>query len=112
METSRIRKMTRNFRPSPFVKSLGKYSKPKPGEVILTGRGAAAISKILPYGEVCPEMKRDGVPSGEIEGFDLRVENFLGRKDRYFECELTYPDGDVERIDWSEYLAMKNGRKG
>jgi len=94
------------------MKTLGKYCRPKPGEVILTGRGAAAISRILPYDEVCAGMKRDGVPSGEIEVFDLRVEHFLGRKDKYFECELTYPDGEVERIDWSEYLAMKNGRKG
>lgn len=104
--------MNRNLRPSPFTKSLGKYRRPKPGEVVLTGRGAAEISRILPYDEVCEEMKRDGVPSGEIERFDIRVENFLGRKDRYFECELTYPDGEVQRIDWSEYLAMKNGRKG
>jgi hypothetical protein len=104
--------MTRNHRSSLFTISLGKYRSPKLGEVVLTGQGEAEISRILPYGEVCAEMKRDGVPSGEIERFDIRVENFLGRKDRYFECELTYPDGEVERIDWSEYLAMKNRRKG
>ena len=106
-----MRKMSRNLRPSPFMESLGKYCRPKPGELILTGRGAAAISRILPYGEVRAEMRRDGVPSGEIQSFDFRVEHFLGRKDRYFECELTYLDGEVERIDWSEYLAMKSGRK-
>jgi hypothetical protein len=107
-----MRKMTRNLRPSPFMKALVKYSRPKPGEVILTGRGPAEISRILPYDEVNAGMKRDGVPSGEIERFDVRVENFLGKKDRYFECELTYADGEVERIDWSEYLAMRNRRKG
>jgi hypothetical protein len=104
--------MTRNHKSSLFTKSPGKYTRPKPGEKVLTGQGEAEISRILPYDEVCAEMKRDGVPSGEIEQFDIRVENFLGRKDRYFECELTHPDGEVERIDWSEYLAMKNRRKG
>ena len=93
------------------MKSLGKYWRPKPGEVVLTRQGEAEISRILPYDEVCAEMKRDGVPRGEIERFDVRVENFLGKKDRYFECELTYSDGEVERIDWSEYLAMRNRRK-
>ena len=104
--------MNRNHRPSPFMKSLGKYRKPRPGEQLETEYGKASVLRVVPYVEIIDEMKRDGVPSREIERFDARVENFLGRKDRYFECELTYPDGEVERIDWSEYLAMRNRRKG
>jgi|GEM_PF-969124 len=104
--------MNRNHRLSAFAKSLGRYGKPRPGEELSTGYGKASVLRVIPYDDVIDEMRRDGVPCGEIERFDIRVENFLGRKDRYFECELAYPDGEVERIDWSEYLALKNKRKG
>jgi len=104
--------MTRNNRLSDFMKSLGRYRTPRPGERLETEYGKASVLRVIPYDDVIDEMRRDGVPCGEIERFDIRVENFLGRKDRYFECELAYPDGEVERIDWSEYLALKNKRKG
>jgi len=104
--------MSRSHSLSAFVKSLGRYRKPRPGEQLETEYGKASVLRVFPYDEVIDEMRRDGVSGKEIERFDVRVENFLGRKGRYFECELTYQDGEVERIDWSEYLAMKNGRRG
>jgi hypothetical protein len=104
--------MTRSNRLSEFVRSLGRYGTPRPGEVLYTEHGRARVLRVLPYEEVVEEMKRDGVSLDGIDGFDARVEHFLGDGRRYFECELAYPDGDVDRIDWSEYLAVKNKRKG
>ena len=101
-----------SHRLSEFVKSLGRYERPEPGEELLTEYGKARVLRVVPYEEVVEEMRRDLVASEEIERFDLRVGHFLGDKSRYFECELAYPDGEVERIDWSEYLATKNKRKG
>jgi hypothetical protein len=103
--------MTRNHRLSEFVKSLGKYRIPRPGEELATEYGKARVLRIVPYEEIIEEMRQNGVAIDEIERFDLRVEHFLGQKSRYFECELAYPDGEVERIDWSEYLAIKNRKE-
>jgi len=94
------------------MRSLRRYRRPVPGEELLTDDGKATVLRVIPYEDAVEEMRLGGVPRGEIERFDLRVKHFLGRKVRYFECELAYPDGEVERIDWSEYLAMKNKRKG
>lgn len=96
---------------SEFMKSLGKFRKPRIGEILKTEHGRAKISGIRTYDEVVEEMRNNGVSGEEIDHFDLRVENFLGRKNRYFECELTYADGDVDCIDWSEYLALRNRDK-
>lgn len=104
--------MSRNNRLSEFAKSLGKYVRPRTGEILQTSHGKARVSRVLPYDEIIDEMKRDGVPGDEIDGFNMRVEHFLGDKRRYFECELCYPDGEVDRIDWSEYLAIKTNEKG
>jgi hypothetical protein len=103
--------MTRNHRSSEFVKSLGRYIRPSPGEELATEYGKARVQRVVPYEEAVEEMRNGNVPEKEIEQFNLRVEHFLGNKGRYFECVLAYPDGEVERIDWSEYLAMKNKRK-
>lgn len=100
-----------NIPESEFMRSLGKYRVPELGENLRTQYGKPKVTRILSYDEVLEEMRENGVSDEEIERFDLRVENFLGNKERYFECELTYPDGEVDRIDWSEYLAMKNKRK-
>jgi hypothetical protein len=104
--------MTKNHRLSAFVRSLGRYRRPNPGEEFLTEYGKARVLRVLSYDEVIEELKRDGLPADEIDNFDMRVEHFLGDKRKYFEAELAYPDGEVERIDWSEYLAIKNKRKG
>ena len=104
--------MKRSHRLSEFVKSLGRYGRPEPGEELLTEYGKARVLRVVPYEEGVEEMRRDLVASKEIELFDARVEHFLGNKRKYFEAELAYPDGEVERIDWSEYLAMKNKGKG
>jgi hypothetical protein len=103
--------MKRSHRLSEFVKSLGRYGRPEPGEELLTEYGKARVLRVVPYEEVVEEMRRDLVASEEIELFDARVEHFLGNKRKYFEAELAYPDGEVERIDWSECLAIKNRRK-
>lgn len=103
--------MGRNNRLSKFAKSLGKYVRPRTGEILQTSYGKVRVSRVLPYETVIEEMRREGVLKKAIENFDIRVSRFLGDKGRYFECELAYQDGEVERIDWSEYLAMKNRKK-
>jgi hypothetical protein len=103
--------MSRNNRLSEFAKSLGKYVRPRTGEILQTSYGKARVSRVLPYETVIEEMRREGVPNRAIEDFDIRVSHFLGDKGRYFECELCYPDGEVDRIDWSEYLALRKRQK-
>lgn len=103
--------MTRSHKLSGFARSLGRYERPKPGEELLTKYEKAKVLRVLSYEQVVEEMKRDFVYGKEIERFDARVEHFLRNKARYFEAELRYPDGEVERIDWSEYLALKNKAK-
>ena len=100
-----------SHRLSEFVKSLGRYERPEPDEELATKYGNARVLRILPYEEVVEEMRRNHVAGEEIERFALCVEHFLGKKAKYFEAELAYPGGEVERIDWSEYLAIKNRRK-
>jgi hypothetical protein len=91
-----------------FTKSLGKYRKPRRHEVLSTGRGTAKVQAVLGYEQIIEEMKLDGAPENEIKRFNLRIENFLGDKKRDFECSIAYEDGETERIDWSEYLGLKN----
>ncbi|MCX6577635.1 MAG: hypothetical protein NTV82_14745 [Candidatus Aminicenantes bacterium] len=78
----------------------------------MTEYGRARISRILLYNDVIEEMRQDRKSHKEIEHFDLRIKHFLRKKSRYFECELIYPDDEVGRIDWSEYLAIKNKGNG
>ncbi len=104
--------MKRSRRGSSFAHSRGRYERPEPGEEILTEYGTVRVLRVVAYEEVVEEMKRNQVSSEEIERFDWRVEYFLGDKRKYFECELRLPNGDEERLDWSEYLAMKNRRRG
>jgi len=88
--------------------------KPKEGEAIETPYGRAKIVRVIPYEEIIEEMRGGGVPESEIEGFNMRVSHFLEDVKKYFECEIRYEDGEIERIDWSEYAVMKanKGRKG
>jgi hypothetical protein len=104
--------MNRSHKLSAFAKSLGPYERPEPGEELPTEYGTVRILRVVPYEEVIEQMRRNLVSGEEIERFDLRVEYFLGDKGKYFECELSFPNGEVERIDWSEYLAMRNRSKG
>ncbi len=97
---------------SEFLRALGRYHRPRTGETIITRHGEAKISLILSYAGVVGEMEACGMSGKDIEKFKARVEHFFGNKrSRYFECELAYTDGETERIDWSEYLAMKNEGK-
>lgn len=86
----------------------GRYAKLRLGESVETENGPAKISRILSYEDIVHELALSGARPSEMLRFAARVEHFLGRKDRYFECELVYPNGDMGRIDWSEYLALKN----
>jgi hypothetical protein len=81
--------------------------RPKVGEKVVTPKGTAFISRTIPYGEVIEEMKKNGLSRKEIAQFNIRVEHFLGKKNRYFECELTFPNGETTRIDWSDLLFLK-----
>lgn len=96
---------------SPFMKSLGEYKCPKIGEIIKTDYGNAEIIDAKFYNKVTEEMENNGLSDEEIGQFTYRVEHFLGNKEKYFECEIQYEDGEIDRIDWSEYLAFKN-KKG
>ena len=93
---------------SPFMRSLGEYRLPKIGEILSTDNGQAEILAIKHYDEILDELELDGNSKEEIDGFTARIEHFLGDKKRYFECEIRYEDGEIDRIDWSEYLAFKN----
>jgi hypothetical protein len=66
----------------------------------------------MDYAEVVEEMRENGLSKRHIEQFSIRVEHFLGKKSRYFECELSYPSGETTRIDWSEYLFLQAGHTG
>ncbi len=90
----------------------GKYRKPKKDEIVMTAHGRAQIMRVLLYPDVIDEMRQGGASDEEIRHFDIRVEHFLRRKNRYFECELLYPDRGVVRVDWSEYITIKRNRSG
>ena len=70
---------------SPFMKSLGRYQKPRVGEKIRTDYGLAEIIKVKDYDEVVEEMERNGVSKDEIDQFNYRVEHFLGNRKKYYE---------------------------
>jgi len=93
---------------SPFIKSLREYKCPKIGEKIRTKRGDAEVTDVKYYERVIEELGNGGFSGEEINHFTDRVEHFLGNKERYFECEVRYKDGETDSIDWSEYLAFKN----
>ena len=93
---------------SEFMKSLGPYSRPRPGEKIRTEYGTAEIIEVRDYDEVIDEMQTNGIPKEEIESFNVRVKHFLGDPRKYFECLIRHGDGEFDSIDWSEYLACKN----
>ncbi len=92
---------------SPFMRNLGKYKKPKAGEKVCTDYGMAEILKVKDYHEVVKDMERDDAPKDEIDGFTFRVEHFLIDRKKYFECLIQYEDGEINSIDWAEYLALK-----
>ena len=93
---------------SPFMRNLGEFRMPKIGETLSTDDGRAEILSVKHYDEILDEFELDGHSKEEISDFAARIEHFLGNKERYFECEIRNQDGEIERIDWSEYLAFKN----
>ena len=94
-----------------LMKFIQAYPRPKIGDEIITEHGPAIVSRFFSYRDVVEEMRRNGLSKKEIEQFDFRVEHFLGKTGRYFECELTYPDGETTRIDWSEYYFCRGKKK-
>jgi hypothetical protein len=96
----------------PFLRELGPYRRPGRGEVLTTESGDATVVRVKGYGEKLCEMAERHAPQGEMEDFAGRVRELLGSEDRYFECLVCYGDGDSEWMDWSDYLALKNGRRG
>jgi len=95
---------------SPFMRTLGEYSRPKIGETINTEHGKAQVTDVKFYNKVVEELENDGLSSEDIAGFTNRVEHFLRDKDEYFECDIKYENGEIYRIDWSEYLAFKHNK--
>ena len=93
---------------SPFMRALGEYRMPKVGQILSTNDGRAEILSIKHYDEILDELELDGHSKEEISDFTARIEHFLGNKERYFECDIRNEDGEIDRIDWSEYLAYKN----
>lgn len=63
--------------------------------------------RIIPYQEVLEEMISHGASEEEIKEFNQKVRLYLGNKRKYFECEIKYEDGTVERLDWWQYTALK-----
>lgn len=78
----------------------------------MTEHGRARIVRVLLYADVIVEMKQVGASDKEIRSFDTRVKHFLGRKKRYFECDLLYPEEGIVRLDWSEYMAIRINKPG
>ena len=93
---------------SPFMRNLGEYRMPRIGEILSTNDSRAEILSIKHYDEILDELELDGHSKEEISDFTARIEHFLGDKKRYFECEIKHEGGEIDRIDWSEYLAFKN----
>jgi hypothetical protein len=94
------------------MKPLNKKRMPEEGETVLTEYGEATISRILFYDDVIDEMRQNGISQRKIERFNICVEHFLGKTDRYFECELNCSDNEIRRIDWSEYdMLIKKNKK-
>jgi len=68
--------------------------------------GEARVLRILGYEQVVEEMELNGMKPEDISRFRGRVVHFLGDTKKYFECEVIYVNGEIERIDWSEFFAQ------
>jgi len=75
---------------------------------VRTREGEARIIAVIGFKDAVEEMRRNGIPLENIRRFELRVMHFLGVKSRYFECEMEFPNGDICRLDWSEYYTLFN----
>jgi len=93
---------------SPFMRALGEYKIPRRGDKIKTEHGEAEVIDIKYYDKVVEELENNGHSDDDIRQFANRAEHFLGNKDRYFECYIQYKNGEIDTIDWSEYLDYKN----
>jgi hypothetical protein len=87
------------------------YCVPSVGEIIETEHGQARVLRIISHQEVTEELRASGLPDEEISRLDSRIGRFLGDISRYFECEVAYPNGETERIDWSEYGSLRGRPK-
>ena len=81
--------------------------KPEVGDTVETEFGKEEVVEVLDYDETTEDMD-----PRDRESFDIRVEHFLGDKNRYFEY-LTrlvdpkpgyeYAKGNIDSHDWSEW---------
>ena len=84
------------------------YRIPVVGEVIETEHGKAIVLRLILYREAIDEMRASGTLEKDIKRFKTRISRFFQDVTKYFECELVYPNGETERIDWSEYCRLFN----
>jgi len=84
------------------------YHIPLIGDIIETEHGKARVLRLISYREAIDEMRDSGVLEKDINRFKMRIRTFLLDITKYFECELVYPNGETERIDWSEYCRLFN----
>lgn len=96
---------------SPFMRSLGLYELPEIGEILITKNGKAEVLAIRGYKDTLDELEINGISQKDLEAFAARVEHFLGNNEKYFKCDIRYEDGEIDSIDWSEYLAFKNNKE-
>ena len=82
----------------------GRLRRPAVGKVVRTRNGKARVLRILGYDSVVEEMELNGVSVKVIKRFRGRVVHFLEDTKKYFECEVIYANGEIERIDWSEFF--------
>ena len=84
------------------------YRIPVVGEVIETEHGKAIVIRLILFREAIDEMRASGTHEKDIKRFKTRISRFFQDITKYFECEVVYPDGEIERIDWSEYCGFLN----
>ena len=88
------------------------YRIPVVGEIIETEHGKAIVLRLILYRETIDEMRASGTLEKDIKRFKTRIGRFFQDVTKYFECEVVYPDGEIERIDWSEYCGfLKTDRR-
>jgi hypothetical protein len=87
------------------------YHIPVVGEVIETEHGKAIVLRLILYREAIDEMRASGTLEKDIKRFKTRISRFFQDVTKYFECEVVYPDGESERIDWSEYCRFLNTKR-
>lgn len=85
------------------------YQVPIVGDFMETEHGLAKVTRLITYDEVVEEMRFFGASKKELKRFNSAIRVFLQDETMYFECEIVYPNGECERIDWSDYNSRTRG---